>query len=108
MTTSKPSLIEIREKLGKTLEIAEAMNIALSPKHKSVAAFLQQSATVDPSDPEYKFHSQDIIDLCDELLTEYKGNKKDLDDEWSKTDKTYKSLKASLNKKGINQEFVRN
>merc|ERR1719191_2407271 len=74
------------------------MSLVSAPKHKAVAALLQQSTKVDPSDPEYNFHSGDIVSLCEDLLKDYKGNKKDLDDEWSKTDKNCKSTKASLNK----------
>merc|ERR1740133_245624 len=73
------------------------MSMLKTPKHKAVAAFLQTS--VDPSDPEFKFHSNDIINVCEELLVDYKGSKKDLDNEWDKTDKGCKQTKASLRKK---------
>merc|ERR1719253_2550802 len=98
MTDSKPSLLEIRDSLRTTFEMAEAMNLIQAPKHKAVSAFMQQSSSVDPADPEYKFHSDDIIDLCKSLLTDYKANKKDLDDEYSKSEKACKETKASLKK----------
>merc|ERR1719311_1981658 len=94
MKDSRPSLLEVSKTLGKTFEIAEAMGSLAAPKHKAITALLQ----VDPSDPEYKSHTGDIVSLCEDLLKDYKGNKKDLDDEWSKTDKNCKSTKASLNK----------
>merc|ERR1719311_1758555 len=94
MKDSRPSLLEVSKTLGKTFEIAEAMGSLAAPKHKAITALLQ----VDPSDPEYKSHTGDIVSLCEDLLKEYKDNKKDLDDEWSKTDKNCKSTKASLNK----------
>jgi len=99
MKTSRPSLLQLRNALGNTIAMAEAMNFVLAPKHKAAAAFLQQSSTVDPSDPEYKFHSNDIIELCDNLLVEYKASKKDLDTEWDKTEKGCNAMKASLRKK---------
>merc|ERR1719174_1641855 len=72
------------------------MDLLKAPKHKAVAAFIQSSTGVDPSDPEYGFHSDDIIQVCEDLLVDYKAAKKDLDDEWSKTDKGCKATKASL------------
>jgi len=97
MKDSKPSsFIAIKETLGKTFAMAEAMSMLKVPKHKAVASFIQSASSVDPSDPEYGFHSDDIIQVCDDLLVEYKDAKKDLDDEWSKTDKGCKATKASL------------
>merc|ERR1740117_785968 len=61
METSKPSLIEIKQTLGKTFEIAEAMDLLKTPKHKSVAALIQQSSKVDPDNAKFGFHSQEII-----------------------------------------------
>jgi len=81
MKDSKPaSFLAIRESLSKTFELAEAMNLLKTPKHKAVAALVQQKTKVDPNDPEYKFHSDDIVNICEDLLTDYKANKKDLDD----------------------------
>jgi len=98
MKTSKPSLLAIRKTLGSTLAMAEAMSLLTTPKHKAAAAFIQQSSNVDPSDPEYNFHSNDIIDVCEKLLVDYKSTKKDLDEEWAKTKKGCAEMKASLKK----------
>merc|ERR1719487_228874 len=104
MKDSKPSgFLQIKKVLGNTLEMAEAMNLLASPKRKAVVAFIQQSATVDPADAEYKFHSDDIIKVCEELLVEYKSNKKELDEEWEK------ALKAFNEKiKALNEEITAN
>jgi peptidoglycan hydrolase CwlO-like protein len=99
MKDSKPSLLAIQQTLGKTLRMAEAMGRIKTPKHKAVAALLQQSTGVDPSDPEFKFHSNDIISVCEDLLVDYKASKKDLDDEWGKTKKGCDQMKKSLKKK---------
>merc|ERR1712139_579449 len=52
---------------------------------------------VDPSNPDYAFHSQDIVDLCKELEGDFKTQKSELDTEWAKTDKACKATKASIN-----------
>jgi hypothetical protein len=100
MGDSKPAaFLEIREKLSKVFAMADVMGVALPPKHTAVLALLQQGTNVDPSDPEYKFHSQDIIDLCEKLLDDYTANKKDLDAEYEKTSKACDEMKASLREK---------
>jgi hypothetical protein len=97
---SKPaSFLAIRQNLQATLAMAEVMGRMSSPKHKAVMAFMQQGTAVDPSDPEYKFHSDDIIEVCEELLADYTANKKDLDEEYAKTSKACADMKASLKKK---------
>jgi len=101
MRDSKPSLLAIKKTLGSTFAMAEAMSLLSTPKHKAVAAFVQESTSVDPNDPEYQFHSNDIISVCDELLVDYKASKKSLDDEWAKTKKGCEETQASLNKKII-------
>merc|ERR1719359_995569 len=96
MKDSKPaSFVALHKSLGKVLAMADA----LSPKRKAMIALLQQKDRVDPSDPEYKFHSNDIIEVCEDLLKEYKASKKDLDDEYDKTSKACDAMKKSLRKK---------
>jgi len=105
MSDSKPSLLMIKKTLGKTFQLAEAMSLISTPKHKAVAALIQ--ASVDPNDPEYNFHSNDIISVCNDLLVEYKASKKDLDDEWAKTKKGCEATQASLKKKlGANTDAM--
>jgi len=98
MKTSKPaSFLAVRQSLSKTLEMAEIMDMALSPRHHAVVSLLQR-ASVDPSDPEYKFHSDDIIDVCEKLLVDYKAEKDDLDTEFGKSSKACADMKKSLKK----------
>mmetsp|Transcript_89934 Transcript_89934/g.140828 ORF Transcript_89934/g.140828 Transcript_89934/m.140828 type:complete len:699 (-) Transcript_89934:32-2128(-) len=100
MKESKPaSLLAIGDSLVKTFAMAEVMGSLSSPKHQAVLRFLQHGASVDPNDPEYKYHSDDIIEVCEKLLVDYEGNKKDLDDEYAKTSKACDETKASLKKK---------
>jgi hypothetical protein len=105
MEDSKPSpaaFLAIRQ----TLELADAMSLLKTSKHQAVAAFLQQSSGVDPKDPEYNFHSNDIISVCEDLLKEYKATKKSVDEEWAKTDSGCKQMKASLRKKLASNKFA--
>jgi hypothetical protein len=110
MSDSKPSaasLLSIRKGLAHTLELADAMNMVVAPKHKAIASLLQGQARVDPENPEYAYHSQDIIDLLDNLLKDFKTQKKELDDEYSKTSKACVDLKASLKKQmGANSDAM--
>jgi len=96
MTDSKPSLIEIKRTLGKTFEIAEAMNLLQTPKHKTVASMFLQ---VDPDNAKFGFHSDEIIDVCKDLLKDYNAEKKSVDTEFGKTSKACDQMKASLRKK---------
>jgi hypothetical protein len=96
MKDSKPSLLSIKKTLGTTLEMAAAMNLLKTPKHKATAALLQQSSAVDPLDPEYKYHSDDIIELCEKLLEDYRGSKRDLDSGWFETKTGCEEMQKSL------------
>lgn len=69
---------------------------ASSGAQQTLLSLMQQR--VDPENPEYGYHSQDIIDLCAQLLTDFKKSKQDLDTEWGKTDKACKATKKSLKK----------
>merc|ERR1719375_721242 len=51
---------------------------------------------VDPSDPEYKYHSQGIIDILEKLLKEYRDKKAELDAEWEKTKAACEEMKGKL------------
>lgn len=97
MSDSKPSLLQgaVRDDLAETLAMADALNMIAG---KAVASMIQGKATVDPSDPEYDYHSNDILKLLGSLLKDFKDQKTTLDGEWAKTDKACKDLKASLKK----------
>jgi predicted nucleic acid-binding Zn-ribbon protein len=100
MKDSKPaaSLLQAsaREDLLETLTMADALNWITAPKRKAVASMIQSVAAVDPSSPEYGYHSNDIIELCESLEVDFKAQKKDLDDEHAKNMKACDDLKASL------------
>merc|ERR550537_1039503 len=66
-------------------DMAEVIDLVKSPKQKKVVAFLQGSSKVDPNDPEYKYHSQGILDVLNDLLGDFNAEKRDVDAEWEKT-----------------------
>merc|ERR1719310_1027780 len=109
MKDSKPSLLQadIHEELMETLAVADAMSMIATPKRKAVTAMIQGQASVDPEDPDYKYHSNDIIDLLVKLEGDFKGEKKTLDSEYNKAKKACDELKASLKKEmGSNKDAM--
>merc|ERR1719291_1158803 len=52
---------------------------------------------VDPADPEYKHHSQGIIDLMKNLHEEFVAKKETDDAEWKKVNTACTEKKADLN-----------
>jgi len=82
---SKPASLLAVSKVKETLHNAAKH----SPK---LQAFLQ----VDPSDPEFEFHSQGIIDVLNDSLTDFRDAKSDHDQEWAKTKKNCDDTKLNL------------
>lgn len=110
MKDSKPSaaaLLAVRQGLSQTLAMADAMNMVVAPKRKAIASLLQGKSGVDPSDPEYEYHSNDIIELLEKLLVDFTSQKKTLDTEYNKAKKACDDLKASLKKQiGANKDAM--
>jgi chromosome segregation ATPase len=90
---SAASLMQIKS-VVQTISKTSAMSKTSVATKKAVTSLLQQR--VDPDDPEYDFHSGDIISMCEGLLVDFKDQKKDLDSEWAKTDKGCTATKKSL------------
>merc|ERR1719377_359729 len=68
---------------------------------------IQGRSSVDPSDAEYKYHSNDILDLLGDLETKFVKEKKELDFEYNKAKKACDELKASLKKEmGSNKDAM--
>jgi chromosome segregation ATPase len=111
MQDSKPAaaLIQssVKDDLLETLAMAEAMNFVAAPKTKVITSMIQGKASVDPSDPDYKYHSNDIIDLLKKLDVDFKSQKKTVDDEYAKSKTACDQLKASLKKEmGSNSDAM--
>lgn len=94
MDKSKPSLLSVKAEVKKSLEMAQVLGLVKESKLKIVATFLQSK--VDPDDPEYKYHSQGIIDVMSGLLGDFNTEKKSLDEEWAKTETAENDLITDL------------
>jgi len=83
----KPStgLVAVRQTVKRSLALAEAMKLVDDgPQWTQAVALLQSSATVDPDDPAYKFHSQGILDILNKMLKEFRTKKAEADAERAK------------------------
>lgn len=68
---------DVREGISQAVALADAMNmIPVAKRH--LTSFLQGKAAVDPDDPGYKYHSNDIVDLLESMHKEFVANKKRL------------------------------
>merc|ERR1719174_1148900 len=90
---TKPAGAALLQQVRESVALAEALGLK-SAKAKSVQSFLQTG--VDPNDPDYKFHSQGIIDVLEKLKKEFDSNKSELDAEWEKTDASCKEIIKNL------------
>merc|ERR1719502_769039 len=92
MNEAKPGteLVAVKTEVKKSLEMAAALNLVKAPKVKAMSALLQ--AKVDPDDPDYKYHSQGIIDVMTDVLKDFNNEKKDVDTEWEKTETAENNL----------------
>jgi len=90
LSEAKPSLLSVKEEVKKSLALAQILGVVQEPRVKAVTSFLQSS--VDPDDPEYKYHSQGILDVLSDTLKDFNNEKKDVDTEWEKTETAENNL----------------
>jgi hypothetical protein len=91
-------LIKIKDTVQSSLAMADALQmIEDGPKWSAAAAFLQAGTGVDPSDPEYKFHSQGIIKIITDLLATFTKKKEEADLEEKERVQTCTDTIANLN-----------
>jgi len=111
----KADMAKAIESLNKAIKAmsAQKKSIGLAASHskngKTVAkSFIeldqdvQQAlllAKVDPNDPAYKYHSKEINDILAKLLKDFKDEKQDGEDKWTKTSEACGKEKNGLNKK---------
>lgn len=98
MKDSKPedaSFLALRQVAAKNPRIADALAMVELPRGRSVSALLQ----VDPADPEYKYHSDGIVEQLEQLLDEFSGDLADVKAEWKQTHTAFRATKAALEKK---------
>mmetsp|Transcript_40712 Transcript_40712/g.129403 ORF Transcript_40712/g.129403 Transcript_40712/m.129403 type:complete len:738 (-) Transcript_40712:37-2250(-) len=89
------AFIAIRDEVGRSLALADALKLANKTSHVGNTTALLQSG-VDPSDPDYKYHSQNIIDILKNLQGEFTDKKTTADSEWKKTKETCTNKIGSL------------
>lgn len=95
MKTSKPtSLLSLRASVRDGLALADAMGLVVTSKRPAVEAFLQGG--VDPSDPGYKYHSNEIISTLETLKTEFSDKQTTTQGEWDKAKTSCDTLKTDL------------
>mmetsp|Transcript_86539 Transcript_86539/g.181241 ORF Transcript_86539/g.181241 Transcript_86539/m.181241 type:complete len:710 (+) Transcript_86539:95-2224(+) len=91
------SFLALRSDLEKSLSLADALNLIPPAKKTAVSAFLQTS--VDPIDPTYKYHSHGILETLENLLTDFTGQKTQLESDWTIATNTFNTMIADLNTK---------
>lgn len=96
LESSQPtaSLFSVGQSVKKSLALAEALQLVDAGAKWS--SLLQLSSGVDPSDPEYKFHSSGIVTVLKKLLEDFKTKKADTDAEWAKKKKGHEDTIAKL------------
>merc|ERR1719482_180086 len=86
------SLLEVKNIIRKSVALADALG--LSPKHqRAMTALLQEDEEVPESD--YSFKSGDIISTLEDLLTEFKDKKAEVDAEEEKAVAAHNSFMAA-------------
>jgi len=99
LKASKPSLLQMKAML-KNVRKAAAMADALgfgSPKaQKALMAMFAQKDSYEVPDEVYEFHSQEIIDLLEDLLKDFKEGKEGLDKEEKKANDAHDKVIAAL------------
>jgi len=102
MENSKPKagvFLEVHRDIEQTPYFAEAMRLVGTSARSALSALLQQRAKVDPSDPEYQYQSQHIIDILKGLKSEYSATKSELEIEWGKTSNACDLSQGALDEK---------
>lgn len=77
------AMLSVKKTVKESLMLADALKILEDgPKWAQATAFIQESSGVDPSDPDYKFHSHGIVKVLQDLLKDFtaKKNEQDLEE----------------------------
>eukprot|EP00408_Alexandrium_pacificum_P021797 CAMPEP_0171204316 /NCGR_PEP_ID=MMETSP0790-20130122/25979_1 /TAXON_ID=2925 /ORGANISM="Alexandrium catenella, Strain OF101" /LENGTH=366 /DNA_ID=CAMNT_0011669815 /DNA_START=1 /DNA_END=1097 /DNA_ORIENTATION=- len=95
MKASKPaSLLSIRASVREGLALADAMGLVVTSRRPAVEAFLQGG--VDPSDPGYKYHSNEIVTTLENLKSDFTAKQTSTQSEWDKAKSSCDTLKKDL------------
>lgn len=104
LESSKPSLLEVKETIRKSLVFADALGLASKHVH-NINAFLQgtEESSEDPPG-EYEFKSDGIIDAIKDLEKEMKEHKEEKEKEEEKAAKAHEKLMEEKNEMLKTQE----
>lgn len=87
------------------LRTAQAMGLVPETSKETIGSFVQSG--LDPNSPEYRYHSQNIIDLLKKLLDEFVQRKSDTDSDWEKARLNYSdTLRTLKNQMSTNQQAI--
>jgi hypothetical protein len=74
------AMLSVKQTVKDSLMLADALKIVEDgPKWAQAKSFIQESAGVDPSDPDYKYHSHGIIKVLQDLLKDFTAKKNEAD-----------------------------
>lgn len=99
LSGSKPAaaadvLIALKTSMGESVILAAALRTIKEPKQTNVRAFLQLG--VDPTNPEYEFKSQGVVDLLTKLLSDFTAKKIETQNEWDTATHVCTDMQKSL------------
>merc|ERR1719324_1602487 len=100
LESSKPTAALVQRMRGPVrqgLELADALGLIDSSRLRALSAFIQGGSAVDPADPEYKFQSQGVIGILENLLKDYQGKNGEIEGEWEQSKDSLKDMIASVN-----------
>jgi chromosome segregation ATPase len=101
MEESKPGaaaagLLTIRTVMQTSAKADAAMKLLDAGAKWDAFVQLNSHSKVDPNDPEYKHHSQGIIDLLNKLLAQFKGEKEEADAAFAQAEETCTKTQTDL------------
>jgi len=95
LRSSKPTLLSVRRAVSKTRALADMVRL-LGKEKAVVSSFLELFAGVEPKNATYKFHSQHVIDILDDLLQSFREKKDEVDAEFGKSSQSCTKLQQGL------------
>jgi chromosome segregation ATPase len=93
------NFLQLDKDVQYSLVLADARNLVAPSKRSTMNAFIQGGATLDPSDPAYKYHSKEINDILAKLLKDFEDDQKETDAEFEKTEKAITEEQDGLSTK---------
>jgi len=97
MKGGTPSLLQLRgaalgAEVADVVKLGEALGLVAGSGRRAAASLLQ----VDPNDPEYKYHSDSIVELLEKLKKQFDTKKTEVQAEYTKAKKVCTDTKKQL------------